>query len=93
MQEVHSESLSQSGTVIWTSQGRVPNEPVRGNPHVSGSANGLAPYADGMKGSFLGPRDSDKAIEDFLILKGVKYQKYNRDELPKQLQIFLHREE
>jgi carbamoyltransferase len=50
-------------------------------PARSGSANGLAPYADGMKGSFLGPRDSDKAIEDFLILKGVKYQKYNRDEL------------
>jgi carbamoyltransferase len=45
-------------------------------------ANGLAPYADGMKGSFLGPRDSDKAIEDFLISKGAKYRKYFRAELP-----------
>src|SRR4029077_1996900 len=34
-------------------------------PARSSNANGLAPYADGMKGSFLGPRDSDKAIEDF----------------------------
>ena len=35
-----------------------------------------------MKGSFLGPRDSDKAIEDFLISKGARYRKYSRAELP-----------
>jgi len=46
------------------------------------AANGLAPYADGMKGSFLGPRDSDKAIEDFLTSKGAIYRKYSRNELP-----------
>jgi carbamoyltransferase len=45
-------------------------------------ANGLAPYADGMKGSFLGPRDSEKAIEDFLISKRAKYRKYSRNEVP-----------
>jgi carbamoyltransferase len=51
-------------------------------PARSSVANGLAPYADGMKGSFLGPRDSEKAIEDFLISKGVRYRKYSRNELP-----------
>ena len=51
-------------------------------PARSSVANGLAPYADGMKGSFLGPRDSDKAIEDFLISKGARYRKYSRAELP-----------
>jgi carbamoyltransferase len=35
-----------------------------------------------MKGSFLGPRDSDKAIEDFLISIGARYRKYSREELP-----------
>ncbi|HJX91241.1 MAG TPA: carbamoyltransferase [Pyrinomonadaceae bacterium] len=45
-------------------------------------ANGLAPYADGMKGSFLGPRDSDKAIGDFLISKRARYRKCARTELP-----------
>jgi len=51
-------------------------------PARSSVANGLAPYADGMKGSFLGPRDSDKAIEDFLISKGARYRKYSRADLP-----------
>jgi len=51
-------------------------------PARSSVANGLAPYADGMKGSFLGPRDSDKAIEDFLISKGARYRKYSRAYLP-----------
>jgi carbamoyltransferase len=46
------------------------------------SNNGLPAYADGMKGSFLGPRDSVEEIEAFLESKHAPYQKYSREELP-----------
>jgi carbamoyltransferase len=42
----------------------------------------LPAYADGMKGSFLGPRDSVEEIEAFLESKHAPYQKYSREELP-----------
>jgi carbamoyltransferase len=45
--------------------------------------NGVPAYADGMKGSFLGPRDSVEEIEAFLESKHAPYQKYSREELPK----------
>jgi len=44
--------------------------------------NGLPPYADGMKGSFLGPRNSVEEIEAFLKSKNLPYQKYSREQLP-----------
>jgi carbamoyltransferase len=44
--------------------------------------NGLPPYADGMKGSFLGPRDTVEEIEEFLHTKNSPYKKYSRAELP-----------
>ncbi len=47
-------------------------------PHL----NGLPPYADGMKGSFLGPRDSDAEIESLLTSRGLPYQKFSQRELP-----------
>jgi carbamoyltransferase len=37
------------------------------------SANGLQPYADGMKGSFLGPRDTERSIEEFLKTRKAPY--------------------
>ena len=46
------------------------------------SANGLLSYADGMKGSFLGPRDSEENIESFLKSLNAPYKKYSRAELP-----------
>ena len=46
------------------------------------SSNGLPPYADGMKGSFLGPRDSVEEIEAFLKSKNLPYNKYSREQLP-----------
>jgi carbamoyltransferase len=46
------------------------------------STNGIPRYADGMKGSFLGPRDSDADIESFLTAKNVPFKKYARAELP-----------
>lgn len=40
------------------------------------------PYADGMKGSFLGPRDTVEEIESFLKSKNLPYKNYSRAGLP-----------
>ena len=45
-------------------------------------ANGLAAYADGMKGSYLGPRHSEDEIEKFLKSQHLPYKKHSRQELP-----------
>jgi carbamoyltransferase len=42
----------------------------------------LLPYHDGMKGSYLGPRDTVEEIENFLRGKNLPYKKYSREELP-----------
>ena len=42
------------------------------------STNGLQPYADGMKGSFLGPRDSEESIEGFLTDHNAPYVRIER---------------
>jgi carbamoyltransferase len=39
-------------------------------------------YTDGMKGSFLGPCNSDAEIEEFLNDHDLPYKKYERSELP-----------
>ena len=46
------------------------------------SGNGLPPYADGMKGSFLGPRNTVKEVEEFLQTKNLPYTKHSREQLP-----------
>lgn len=51
-------------------------------PARSISDNGLPAYADGMKGSYLGPRDSVADIEQFLNQNQIPYKKYSREELP-----------
>jgi len=38
--------------------------------------------SDAMKGSYLGPRDDETAIEKFLSEKGLAYNKYSREQLP-----------
>jgi carbamoyltransferase len=64
-----------------------------GNPRVSPekagtwrapnqARNGLPRYADGMKGSLLGPRNSVAEIESFLQAKGLPYRKFSREQLP-----------
>ena len=45
-------------------------------------ANTLPAYADGMKGSYLGPRDTEEEIEKFLQSQNFRYRKYARAELP-----------
>lgn len=43
--------------------------------------NGMPAYADGMKGSYLGPRHTEQEIEHFLKSRGLPYKKYAREEL------------
>ena len=45
------------------------------------SNNGLSAYSDGMKGSFLGPRNTDHEIESYLNSQQAPYQRYSRKEL------------
>lgn len=61
---------SPESTEAWQSPGSV-------------SSNGLVRYADGMKGSFLGPGNTVKEIESFLNSKKLPFRKYAREELPK----------
>ena len=48
----------------------------------SSISNGLPPYADGMNGSYLGPRNGLEEIEQFLKSKSAPYTKYSPAELP-----------
>lgn len=48
----------------------------------TGSRNGLPLYADGMKGSYLGPKHDEHEIEGFLKSRELPYKKYSREELP-----------
>jgi carbamoyltransferase len=49
---------------------------------LSDSADHLPRYADGMKGSFLGPRNSVDEIESFLSSRHIPFTKYSRSDLP-----------
>ncbi|MGI8837247.1 MAG: carbamoyltransferase family protein [Pyrinomonadaceae bacterium] len=74
-------SPEQLGT--WQSARVVKNNGVTAGNGVSGSTNnGLAAYADSMKGSFLGPRNSEAEIEEFLQARQLPYKKYSRKVLP-----------
>jgi carbamoyltransferase len=42
----------------------------------------VAAYADGMKGSYLGPRHTEREIERFLQSRNLPYTKHSRRELP-----------
>jgi carbamoyltransferase len=51
-------------------------------PMKSFNGNGLPPYADGMKGSYLGPQNTEGEIEAFLNERKLPFRKYTREELP-----------
>ncbi len=53
------------------------------------NSNRLPPYADGMKGSFLGPRNTVAEIEEFLQTRKLRYRKYSREQLPEVVAGFL----
>jgi carbamoyltransferase len=44
--------------------------------------NGIPPFADGMKGSYLGPLHTEEEIEIYLKSRNLPYKKYKREELP-----------
>ncbi|MDX6445934.1 MAG: carbamoyltransferase [Blastocatellia bacterium] len=46
-------------------------------------ARATTAYADGMKGSYLGPQNSVSEIEAYLQTTNAPYKKYSREELPK----------
>jgi carbamoyltransferase len=45
-------------------------------------ARATTAYADGMKGSYLGPQNSVAEIEEFLHTRNAPYKNYAREELP-----------
>jgi carbamoyltransferase len=45
------------------------------------AGNGVAPYADGMKGAYLGPKDSVESIEAFLGSRKLPYRRVPRERL------------
>jgi carbamoyltransferase len=49
---------------------------------ASKEVKGIQPYADGMKGSYLGPRNTEEEIEAFLKERNLPYHKHCRDKLP-----------
>ena len=51
-------------------------------PRQSHTGEGPAPYADGMKGGYLGPKNPEAEIEAFLTENKLPFHKYTRDELP-----------
>jgi carbamoyltransferase len=54
--------------------------------------NGIAPYADAMKGSYLGPGHTEAEIETFLQSRNLPYRKYSRHELAKVVADYLAQE-
>ncbi|HJQ70381.1 MAG TPA: carbamoyltransferase [Blastocatellia bacterium] len=62
--------------------GRARVSPEKTGAWASRNGKAIAPYADGMKGSLLGPQDKESEIEDFLKSRGLPYKKYSREELP-----------
>jgi carbamoyltransferase len=72
-------SPEQAGT--WQSA-RAIGSKAADNGKGNGKNNGLAAFADGMKGSYLGPQHTEEEIERFLRSRQLPYKKYSRKELP-----------
>ncbi len=80
-------STERAGT--WQSSGtveRFKSSPLQSNGRKSNESDGkakhLSAYADGMKGSYLGPGYSEGEIESFLKSQQLPYRKYSREDLP-----------
>src|SRR5258707_12820631 len=70
--------VDRSSTGRWpvdgSSTGRSPAD------HAQDARATLPPYVDGMKGSYLGPRDSVAEIEAFLKSRNLPFTKYSREQ-------------
>ncbi|MFN2498985.1 MAG: carbamoyltransferase [Pyrinomonadaceae bacterium] len=67
-----------SGRATEKSAGNI----ARNNGQGNRESKPLVPYADGMKGSYLGPRHSEEEIQEFLDSRQLPYKKYSRKDLP-----------
>ena len=78
--------LSPETAGTWQSARTAPNKSSRSGVESNGQNkalnNGLAAYADGMKGSYLGPRHTEDEIVKFLQSRQLPYKKYSREQLP-----------
>lgn len=74
-------SAEQAGTWQSGHSGKTRN-PSAEHAQDARATNGLPPYVDGMKGSYLGPKDSVEEIEAFLKSRNLPYTKYPREQLP-----------
>jgi carbamoyltransferase len=63
-----------------------------GTWRCSADGGGLPPYADGMKGSFLGPRNSEEELEQFLNHHDLPYKRYDSSDLPEVIAALLAEE-
>jgi carbamoyltransferase len=70
-------SAEKAGT--WESTRAANTVQNNGNAGLKRAPNA---YADGMKGSYLGPQNSEAEIEEFLRSRNLPYVKYSREELP-----------
>jgi carbamoyltransferase len=77
-------SAENAGT--WVSGTGVPPVIQAHDPHATEDhgqdARATTAYADGMKGSYLGPQNSVPEIEEFLQTRNAPYKKYSREKLP-----------
>ena len=77
--------LSPEAAGTWRSaraenKGRKSN--IESNGDYQAAKKDLTAYADGMKGSYLGPQYSEAEIEKSLQSRQLPYEKYSRVELP-----------
>jgi carbamoyltransferase len=78
------ERLSPEEAGTWEARSSTGTPPVNQIAnHAQGARARLPLYADGMKGSYLGPRDTPEEIESFLKSRNAPYKKHCRAELPR----------
>jgi carbamoyltransferase len=78
------ERLSPEDAGTWQRRSGTGVPPVKNFENHAQDARATLPlYADGMKGSYLGPRNTPEEIETFLKSRSVPYKKHSRGELPR----------
>jgi carbamoyltransferase len=78
------ERLSPEKAGTWQARSGTGVPPVNHEMNHAQDARATLPlYADGMKGSYLGPRDTPEEIESFLKSRNAPYKQYRREELPR----------
>jgi carbamoyltransferase len=74
--------VSPEAAGIWQPRRAKGSRHAAGVSEKSNGDNAPSPFADGMKGSYLGPRHTEEEIEKFLQSRNLPYKKHSRQELP-----------